>query len=105
MSLAIDSRLELAKKGIRARIVSMPSWELFEQQSQAYRDSVLPPAVKSRLAIEMAGPMGWQKWIGEAGDMICVDGYGISAPLKAILETFGFTVDNVVARARKLVNR
>jgi transketolase len=105
VSLAVDSRLELAKKGIRARIVSMPSWELFEQQPQAYRDSVLPPAVKLRLAIEMAGPMGWHEWIGEAGDMICVDGYGISAPLKVILETFGFTVDNIVARALKLVNR
>jgi transketolase len=65
----------------------------------------LPPAVKVRLAIEMAGPMGWRKWIGEAGDMVCVDGYGISAPIKVILETFGFTVDNIVAHARKLVSR
>ncbi|MFI5174778.1 MAG: transketolase [Terriglobia bacterium] len=105
VSLAVDARLELAKAGIRAQIVSMPSWELFEQQPQAYRDLVLPPTVKMRLAIEMAGPMGWQKWIGEAGDMIFVDGYGISAPLNVILETFGFTVGNVVARARKLLGR
>ena len=102
--LAIESRLRLAQQGIHARVVSMPSWELFEKQPQTYRDRVLPPSLKKRLAIEMAGNMGWAKWVGEEGDMVCVNGYGISAPLKVIVETFGFTVDNVVARARRLLN-
>lgn len=105
VSLALDARAKLAGEKIAARVVSMPSWELFEKQSQAYRDEVLPPWVRVRLAIEMAGPQGWHKWVGEQGDILCIHGYGASAPLKVLLEEFGFTVENVIARAKRLLNR
>lgn len=105
VSLALDTRDRLAEDSVRTRVVSMPSWELFEKQTKAYRDQVLPPSIKARLAIEMAGPLGWERWVGEQGDVLCMNGYGASAPLKALLEEFGFTVDHAAERARKLLGR
>ena len=83
----------------------MPCWELFEEQDQSYRDKVLPPVVKKRLAVEAASPMGWHKWIGDEGDMIGMETYGASAPAEVIFENFGFTVENVVARASALFGK
>jgi transketolase len=85
--------------------VSMPSWEIFEQQTQAYRDSVLPPAVKARLAIEQASTFGWERYVGSAGHVIGMRTFGASAPLKALQQKFGFEPDRVVASARELLGK
>lgn len=81
----------------------MPSWELFDRQPKDYRDAVLPPSVKARLAIEMAHPMGWAKYVGDAGDVMAIDRFGASAPVGVIVKEFGFTVENVIARAKALL--
>ena len=81
----------------------MPSWEIFDAQPQAYKDEVLPPAVEARLAIELGSPLGWEKWVGPKGGVVGIDRFGASAPAKTLLEQYGFTVDNVVARARALL--
>jgi transketolase len=93
----------LAREQVRVRIVSMPSWELFERQSKEYRDTVLPPSVRKRLAVEAGVPLGWHQWVGSDGDVIAFDHYGASAPAERIFEEFGFTAANVVARARALL--
>ena len=93
----------LLQQNVQARIVSMPSWELFEQQSQDYRDSVLPPAIGARLAVEMGSPQGWHKYVGTAGDVLGIDRYGASAPAELLLREYGFTVENVCARAKALL--
>ena len=97
--LALGAYEQLAQQGIAARVVSMPSWELFDQQPQAYRDAVLPPAVTARLAIEAGVPQGWHRYVGLAGQVIGLERFGASAPFKVLFEHFGFTVENVVARA------
>jgi transketolase len=83
----------------------MPCWELFEEQSAEYRDSVLLPSVKARLAVETGVSQGWHKWVGEQGATITLDGYGASAPYQKIMEKFGFTPANVVTQALKLVGK
>jgi transketolase len=105
VTLALAVKDKLLEDGIRARVVSMPSWELFEKQPQSYRDEVLPPEISCRLAIEMASPLGWQKWVGDRGDILCMRDFGASAPLSVLLELFGFTVENAVARAKSLLGR
>src|SRR5690242_13753043 len=105
VSLAVDAHGKLAAEGIRARVVSMPSWEIFEQQTQEYRDSVLPPAVKARLAIEQASAFGWERYVGSAGRVIGMHTFGASAPLKALLEKFGFQPDRVVASAKEVLGK
>ena len=105
VALALDTQTRLESEGIRCRVVSMPSWEIFAKQSQAYRDEVLPPSVKARLAIEMAIPMGWERWVGDQGDVLGITTFGASAPLNALLEAFGFTVDNAVRCAKKVLGR
>jgi transketolase len=106
VSLALQAREKLAAdKGIKARVISMPSWELFEEQSQEYRDTVLPPDIPVRLAIEAAAPLGWKQWVGDRGDVIGVDRFGASAPGDEVLNHYGFNVDNVVARAEALVQK
>jgi transketolase len=95
----------LAERGLKVRLVSMPCWELFEEQSSEYRDSVLPPSVKARLAVETGVSQGWNKWVGEQGAMITLDHYGASAPYQKIMQEFGFTPENVVAQALKLVGQ
>ena len=101
--LALAAQAKLAEAGVDARVVSMPSWELFEQQPQEYRDEVLPPAVRARLAVEAASPFGWERWVGDSGDVLGINQFGASAPAAVVFERYGFTVDNVVERARKLV--
>jgi len=103
VSLCMQAQEALAAKGIQARVVSMPSWELFERQPQAYKDSVIPPAVKARLAVEMAAPLGWERYVGDTGRVLGIDQFGASAPGERIMKEFGFTVDRVVAEAEALL--
>jgi transketolase len=103
VSLITDAQQQLAEKGVAARIVSMPSWELFEAQPQEYRNQVLPPSMPARLAVEAGVSQGWSKYVGDSGKVISMDRFGASAPSKVVLEKFGFTVDNVVAMALSVV--
>ena len=105
VQLIVGAQKKLAEQGIHARIVSMPSWELFEAQSKEYRDSVLPPSIRARLAVEAGVTQGWSKYVGLDGDVIGLDRFGASAPYTVIFEKLGFTVDNVVARAKRLVGK
>ncbi|MFQ5426913.1 MAG: transketolase C-terminal domain-containing protein, partial [Gaiellales bacterium] len=104
VSLALEAGRTLAADGVGARVVSMPSWELFEEQDEAYRHAVLPPDVKARLAIETGVTLGWERWVGDRGDTIGVDRYGASAPGQRVLEEYGFTIDNVLRRATALIS-
>jgi transketolase len=101
VGLAVSAWEALGKDGVKARVVSMPSWELFEHQDQAYRDSVLPPSVTARVAIEQASSFGWHRYIGLAGAAVAMTTFGASAPLKELQKRFGFTVEAVVDAARK----
>ena len=94
---------ELAAKGVKARVISMPCWEVFEAQDAAYKESVLPKNVRARLAVEAAADFGWQRYTGLDGDMICMNGFGASAPAGLLFKDFGFTVENVVEKALALV--
>ena len=96
---------QLTEKGIKARVVSMPSWELFEAMPASYREEVLPAGVTARLAVEMGLPMGWERYVGDAGAVIGMNGFGASAPGPVVQEEFGFTIDNVVRRALEVLNR
>lgn len=96
---------KLRAEGIKARAVSMPSWELFAEQDQSYRDSVLPPNVHARLAVEAGCRQGWERWVGDHGSGVGVNKFGASAPGETVLEKYGFTVDNVVAKAKALLGR
>lgn len=100
--LLTQAQKELKESGTDARVVSMPSWELFEDQSQSYRDEVLPPSVHKRLAVEAGSSLGWHKWVGDKGDTITIDHFGSSAPYKEIFEHFGFTVENILEKVRGL---
>ena len=99
VSLVVAAERQLHERGVRARVVSMPSWELFARQSDDYRDSVLPAAVTARLAVEAGRSIGWERWVGPHGDVIAVDKFGMSAPGKIVMKEYGFSVDNVVSRA------
>ncbi|MGP3921750.1 transketolase-like TK C-terminal-containing protein [Streptomyces sp. 8N616] len=100
---ALTAREELAADGIGARVVSMPCWELFDRQPRSYRDEVLPPGVKARVAIEQASTFGWDRYVGDGGAVIGMHTYGASAPLKQLLSRFGFTPERVSAVARERV--
>ena len=103
VSLCVEAYEQLAKEGIRARVVSMPSWEIFERQDKAYRDSVIPPGIKARVSVEMATTFGWDRYVGPTGASIGMHSFGASAPLKALLKYFGFTVENIVATAKQQI--
>jgi transketolase len=100
LSLAVEAFERLADEGTKARVVSMPCWELFEAQPKTYRDRVLPPKVKARVAVEAGAAMGWDRYVGAEGEIIAMRSFGASAPLKPLLEKFGFTVDHVYEAAR-----
>jgi transketolase len=100
---ALEAHQKLTGEGVAARLVSMPSWDLFEKQPQSYRDEVLPPSVTARLAIEAAVPFGWERYVETKGDVIGINRFGASAPVKVLLEKFGFTPANIVQRAHKLL--
>ncbi len=95
----------LAAEGRRVRVVSMPSWELFADQPQPYRDAVLPPSVTARLGVEAASPLGWERWTGQHGDVIGLNHFGASAPLADVYKHLNFTPEFVAQRARDLVER
>ncbi len=99
--LCIEAYEALKTEGIQARVVSMPSWEIFEQQDAPYKESVLPASVKARVSVEMAATLGWERYVGPKGRMVGMHRFGASAPLKDLLKFFGFTVDRVVEEARK----
>jgi transketolase len=103
VSVAIDGKKLLEAKGIGTRVVSMPSWKLFREQPKAYRDEVLPPSVKARLAVEAGSPMGWLEFVGEGGGVLGIEGYGSSAPGEVVLKEYGFTAENIAARAEALL--
>ena len=105
VSVALDSYEKLVGEGVAARVVSMPSWDLFEKQTQTYRDEVLPPATTARLAIEAAYPFGWERYTGSKGAVIGMTRFGASAPYKVLAEKFGFTADNIVRRVHELLGR
>ena len=105
LSLCVEAGKVLNGEGIPTRVVSLPSWELFDEQDEAYRESILPAAVTRRLAVEAGVSFGWQRYTGSCGSVIGIDEFGASAPGNTCLEKFGFTTDNVLKEARKLLSR
>jgi transketolase len=105
VALAVSAYEQLVGEGIKARVVSMPSWELFDRQTAEYRDSVLPPDVTARVVIEQASSFGWHRWAGSTGEVIAMSTFGASAPLKALQSKFGFTPEAVVAAAKRQIGR
>lgn len=105
LPLAVAAHERLTGEGVKSRVVSLPSWFLFEQQDEAYRESVLPRTVRSRLAVEQGGPQGWDRYVGPDGGTITMAGFGASAPLARLQEKFGFTLDHVCQRARDLMEK
>jgi transketolase len=101
--LALEAQGLLMSEGIAARVVSMPSWELFEAQPQAYKDAVLPPQVTARVAVEAGVPFGWERYVGTLGEIVALNRFGASAPYQVNADKFGFTAEAVAARARALV--
>jgi transketolase len=105
VSLAMETREKLSAQGVDSRVVSMPSWELFENQPDSYRNEVLPPSVTKRLAIEAGSEFGWRRWVGDSGEVIGVDRFGASADAGDIFREYGFTVENTVSVALKMMSR
>jgi transketolase len=105
VSLCMGAHEKLATEGIKSRVVSMPSWELFAKQTQQYRDTVLPPTVTARVCVEMAATFGWERYAGPNGAIIGMHGFGASAPIKDVTKHFGFTVEAVIAAAKKQVGK
>lgn len=105
VGLVLAARKLLGERKVKARVVSMPSWELFDAQPKSYRDEVLPPSVRARLAVEMASPQGWHRYVGDAGDVLGIDHFGASAPGDVVMREYGFTPENVCERALALLGR
>ena len=103
VSLAVESREKLEAESIPTRVVSMPSWELFQKQDARYRDEVLPPSVGARLSIEAGSVFGWSRWVGDRGASVGLERFGASAPGEIVLRELGFSVENVVAKAKALL--
>ena len=103
VEIAVTAAAQLSEQGVDARVVSMPSWELFARQPESYRSEVLPGTITARLAVEAASPFGWQRWVGDNGAVIGIEKFGASAPAKDLYKHYGLTVQNVVERARGLV--
>jgi transketolase len=103
--LAVEAHEKLIAEGIRSRVVSMPSWEIFDHQPEEYRNSVLPPSVTARVAVEQASTLGWDRYVGPSGLVIGMRTFGASAPLKELQRKYGFEPDQVVAAAKKQLSR
>ena len=104
VTLILSAAERLYVDGLSVRCVSMPSWDLFDAQPRSYRDEVLPPAVLARLAVELGASQGWHRYVGDQGEVLGVDRFGASAPAGVLMREFGFTTDNVLARARRLID-
>jgi transketolase len=105
VSLCVDAHEELVAEGIRSRVVSMPSWDIFEQQAPQYQDSVLPPAVTARVAVEQASTLGWERYVGRCGHVIGMKTFGASAPLKELQRKFGFEPERITQIAKELLGK
>ncbi len=105
VTLALEAQKVLADKGQSVRVVSMPSWELFREQPESYREKVLPSAISARLAIEAGSPFGWHEWVGDRGAVIGVSKFGASAPAKTVFKEYGLSVDNIVNKAQQFIAR
>jgi transketolase len=103
--VALEAFEQLSKDGIGVRLVSMPSWELFDIQSAEYQEEVLPESVGARVSLEAGSPLGWERWVGRSGEIIGLDHFGKSAEGELVLANFGFNSENVVKRARRLLER
>ena len=99
----LAAQCTLWEEDIDARVVSMPSWEIFREQDEAYRQSVLPGDVPQRLAVEAGSPLGWREWVGDSGVVIGIEKFGASAPYKEVFKHYGFTVENILAKAKALL--
>jgi len=105
VQLVLEAQKQLQESGINVRIVSMPSWEIFRQQPETYRDEVLPPSVRLRLAVEAASPEGWHEWVGEEGEVMGMTQFGASAPFKDLFVHFGFTVEKIMDKVKQMISR
>ena len=105
LPMVVDAHERLTAQGVKSRVVSLPSWYLFEKQDDAYRESVFPNAVRARLAVEQGGAMGWDRYVGHDGGTITMSTFGASAPLADLQKKFGFTVDNICDVAKKLIEK
>ena len=105
LSLCVAAQEKLSAEGVKGRVVSIPSFELFEKQDAAYKESVLPASVTARVSVEMASTFGWDRYVGPKGKMVGMHTFGASAPLKDLLKKFGFTVENVVAAAKEAMGK
>jgi len=103
VGLAMQAREQLNAQGVPTRVVSMPCWEFFDEQTPKYKESVLPARVRARLSIEAGVSLGWAKYVGPDGDTLSVDRFGASAPAEDVFKDYGFTVENVIKKARKLI--
>ncbi|MGE5428656.1 MAG: transketolase-like TK C-terminal-containing protein, partial [Methylococcaceae bacterium] len=104
VQLILEAQQELLKESIDARVVSMPSWELFRMQDQQYRNQVLPPEIKARLAVEAASPQGWDEWVGDQGEIMGISKFGTSAPYEEIYQHYGLTVNDIVNNVKTMVS-
>jgi len=105
LSLCVAAHEKLTAEGVRARVVSMPSWELFEQQGQSYRDSVFPPDVRARVSVEAGSVFGWERYVGLDGAIVGMTTFGASAPAKDLFKKYGFTIEHVLEVARGILAR
>jgi transketolase len=105
VGLIVEAQRELEKRNIQTRLVSMPSWELFDAQAEEYRHTVFPPSIRLRLAVEAGTTQGWHRYVGDGGDVIGIDHFGASAPGPVLMREYGFTVENVCERALALLKR
>jgi transketolase len=103
VQFVIGAYEQLSEKGFAVRVVSMPSWELFERQTKEYRESVITPSIKKRLAVEAGVPMGWSKYVGDEGMVLGITKFGASAPFEVLFKEYGFTVENVVKKAEEML--
>jgi transketolase len=105
VALCLQAHETLSSQGIKSRVVSMPSWDIFEHQTQAYRDSVLPPEVTARVAVEQGSTLGWERYVGLSGRILGMNTFGASAPLKELLRKYGFEPEHVVEAAKELLKK
>src|SRR5699024_6829849 len=105
VQLAVKAQVELKDKGYDVSVVSLPVWDRFEAQDQAYKDSILPKTVKKRLAIEMGSSLGWDRYAGDEGDILAIDRFGASGQGEQVMAEYGFTVENIVAKYIEMANK